>query len=175
MQPRGTAFYNVGKRGGRKLRIETPFLVGVVKGTQFNVVAQDDATTISLFEGLLEVRSADDSDVVDLHAGEIASRDRAATDISRPEDGCGRDAAACRQAPATQASRAEFASPKAPRPAARLAATSADAMHTRSGADDTSRVIRRQCGAASISAARPSWIPPTMQSWWIRAWSQALT
>lgn len=82
VQPRGTSFYNVGKRGGRKLRIETPFLVGVVKGTQFSVVAQDHATTISLFEGLLEVRSADDSDVVELHAGEIASRDRAATDIS---------------------------------------------------------------------------------------------
>ena len=82
VQPRGTAFYNVGKRGGRKLRIETPFLVGVVKGTQFSVVAQDHATNISLFEGLLEVRSADDSDVIDLHAGEIASRDRAATDIS---------------------------------------------------------------------------------------------
>ena len=82
VQPRGTAFYNVGKRGGRKLRIETPFLVGVVKGTQFSVVAQDHATTISLFEGLLEVRSADDSDVIDLHAGEIAMRDRAATDIS---------------------------------------------------------------------------------------------
>jgi FecR protein len=82
VQPRGTAFYSVGKRGGRKLRIETPFLVGVVKGTQFSVVAQDHSTNISLFEGLLEVRSADDSDVIDLHAGEIAMRDRAATDIS---------------------------------------------------------------------------------------------
>ena len=82
VQPRGTAFYNVGKRSGRKLRIETPFLVGVVKGTQFSVVAQDHATNISLFEGLLEIRSADDSDVIDLHAGEIATRDRAATDIS---------------------------------------------------------------------------------------------
>ena len=82
VQPRGTAFYNVGKRSGRKLRIETPFLVGVVKGTQFSVVAQDHATNISLFEGLLEIRSADDSDVIELHAGEIAMRDRAATDIS---------------------------------------------------------------------------------------------
>ena len=82
VQPRGNAFYSIGKRNGRKLRIETPFLVGVVKGTQFNVAAQDHATTISLFEGLLEVRSADDSDVVDLRAGEIASRDRTASDIS---------------------------------------------------------------------------------------------
>jgi hypothetical protein len=73
-QPRGNAFYDIGKREGRKLRVETPYLVGVVKGTQFNVAAQDDATTISLFEGRLEVRAADESAVVDLRAGEIAAR-----------------------------------------------------------------------------------------------------
>jgi hypothetical protein len=82
VQPRGNAFYSIGKRPGRKLRVETPYLVGVVKGTQFNVVAQEGATTISLFEGLLEIRSADDSDVIDLHAGEIAARSRSDTDIS---------------------------------------------------------------------------------------------
>jgi hypothetical protein len=80
-QPRGNVFYDIGKRAGRKLRIETPYLVGVVKGTQFNVAAQDDSTTISLFEGLLEVRAADDSAAVDLKAGEIASRKRGGTSI----------------------------------------------------------------------------------------------
>jgi hypothetical protein len=82
LQPRGNAFYDIGKREGRKLRIETPYLVGVVKGTQFNVAAQDDSTTISLFEGLLEVRTADDSTAVDLKAGEIASRKRDDNSIS---------------------------------------------------------------------------------------------
>ena len=82
VQPRGNAFYDIGKREGRKLRVETPYLVGVIKGTQFNVAAQDDATTISLFEGLLEVRATDDSDVVDLKAGEIASRQRGDKSIS---------------------------------------------------------------------------------------------
>ena len=82
VQPRGNAFYNIGKREGRKLRVETPYLVGVIKGTQFNVASQDDATTISLFEGLLEVRATDDSDVVDLKAGEIASRKRGDKSIS---------------------------------------------------------------------------------------------
>jgi len=82
VQPRGNAFYNIGKRDGRKLRVETPYLVGVVKGTQFNVAAQDEATTISLFEGLLEVHATDDSDVVDLRAGEIASRKRGDKTIS---------------------------------------------------------------------------------------------
>ena len=76
VQPRGNAFYDIGKREGRKLRVETPYLVGVVKGTQFNVAAQDDSTTISLFEGLLEIRASDDSSVVDIKAGEIASRRR---------------------------------------------------------------------------------------------------
>ncbi|MDF3022511.1 MAG: hypothetical protein K0Q92_3814 [Steroidobacteraceae bacterium] len=63
-QPRGNAFYDIGKRDGRKLRVETPYLVGVVKGTQFNVSSRDEATTISLFA------------VVELKAGEIASRRR---------------------------------------------------------------------------------------------------
>jgi hypothetical protein len=76
VQPRGNAFYNIGKRAGRKLRVETPYLVGVVKGTQFNVAAQEQSTTISLFEGLLEIRASDDSSVVDIKAGEIASRRR---------------------------------------------------------------------------------------------------
>ncbi len=76
LQPTGNVFYDIGKREGRKLRIETPYLVGVVKGTQFNVAAQDESTTISLFEGQLEVRAIDDSGAVDLRAGEIASRER---------------------------------------------------------------------------------------------------
>ena len=77
MQTRGNVLYDVGKRGARKLRVETPYLVAVVKGTQFNVAVQDDSSVISLFEGLLEVRASDGSDVVDLKAGEIAIRGRA--------------------------------------------------------------------------------------------------
>ncbi|MEO8061836.1 MAG: FecR domain-containing protein [Pseudomonadota bacterium] len=82
VQPRGNAFYSIGKRAGRRLRVETPYLVGVIKGTQFNVAAQNDATTISLFEGLLEVHASDESSVVDLNAGEIAARKRGDKSIS---------------------------------------------------------------------------------------------
>jgi hypothetical protein len=82
VQIRGNAFYNVGKRERSRLRVETPYLVAVIKGTQFNVAAQQDSTTIALFEGRLEVRAADDSDVVDLHAGEIAIRHRGDVSIS---------------------------------------------------------------------------------------------
>src|SRR6187549_1357674 len=81
VQPRGNAFYSIGKRAGRKLRVETPYLVGVVKGTQFNVAARDEGTTISLFEGLLEIRARDESSVVDINAGEVATRGRNDKDI----------------------------------------------------------------------------------------------
>src|SRR6202008_118812 len=72
IQIRGKAFYSIGKRTGTRLRVEAPYLVAVIKGTQFNVAAQEDSTTIALFEGHLEVRASDDSDVVALEAGEIA-------------------------------------------------------------------------------------------------------
>lgn len=82
VQIRGNAFYNIGKRTGTRLRVEAPYLVAVIKGTQFNVAAQEDSTTIALFEGHLEVRATDDSDVVDLDAGEIAIRRRNDVSIS---------------------------------------------------------------------------------------------
>ncbi len=75
-QSRGNVLYDVAKRPGRKLRIETPYLVAVVKGTRFNVAAQADSATVALFEGRLEVWMPDDSDVVELNAGEIATRGR---------------------------------------------------------------------------------------------------
>ncbi len=74
IQSQGNAFYDVAKRDAKKLRVETPYLVAVVKGTQFNVAVQDDSTTISLFEGRLEIHSSDDTDVVTLEPGQIATR-----------------------------------------------------------------------------------------------------
>jgi hypothetical protein len=75
-QPTGNVLYDVAKRPARKLRIETPYLVAVVKGTRFNVAAQAGSATVSLLEGRLEVWTPDDSDVVQLNAGEIAMRSR---------------------------------------------------------------------------------------------------
>jgi hypothetical protein len=77
VQHRGNVFYDVAPRELGKLRVETPLLVAVIKGTQFNVAVQEDSTTISLFEGRLEIRMPDGSDVVQLNAGEIAIRSRA--------------------------------------------------------------------------------------------------
>ena len=76
VQHRGNVFYDVAPREVGKLRVETPLLVAVIKGTQFNVAVQPDSTTISLFEGRLEIRTPDNGDVVQLDAGEIAIRSR---------------------------------------------------------------------------------------------------
>jgi hypothetical protein len=74
VQHRGNVFYDVAPRDVGKLRVETPLLVAVIKGTQFNVAVLESSTTISLFEGQLEIRTPDGSDVVQLNAGEIAIR-----------------------------------------------------------------------------------------------------
>ena len=74
VQWRGNVFYDVETREVNKLRVETPYLVAVVKGTQFNVAVLGDTTTISLFEGRLEIRMPDDSQVVEIEPGEIAIR-----------------------------------------------------------------------------------------------------
>ena len=70
VQRRGNVFYNVAHRDVGTLRVETPFLVAVIKGTQFNVAAQADSTTISLFQGRLEIRTPDGSDIIQLNAGD---------------------------------------------------------------------------------------------------------
>jgi len=74
VQHQGNVFYDVAPRDLGKLRVETPFLVAVIKGTQFNVTVQADRTTISLFEGQLEILTPDGSDIIQLDAGEIAIR-----------------------------------------------------------------------------------------------------
>ncbi len=74
VQHRGNVFYDVAHRDVGKLRVETPYLVAVIKGTQFNVAVQQDSTTISLFEGRLEIRTPDGSETIQLNAGEIAIR-----------------------------------------------------------------------------------------------------
>ena len=69
VQSGGNVYYNVAKRPAHKLRVETPLLVAVIKGTRFNVSAVDTMTTISLLEGSIEVHASDNASVVDLSAG----------------------------------------------------------------------------------------------------------
>jgi hypothetical protein len=74
IQSSGSVFYRVEPRETQKLRVETPYLVAVIKGTQFNVVVQPGGATVALFEGSLQLDAPDNSDSIDLNAGEIAIR-----------------------------------------------------------------------------------------------------
>ncbi len=77
VQRRGNVFYDVAHREVGTLRVETPFLVAVIKGTQFNVAVQEGASAISLFQGRLEINTPDGSDSIQLNAGQIATRSNA--------------------------------------------------------------------------------------------------
>jgi hypothetical protein len=90
VQPAGNAYYDVGPRGNRRMRVETPYLVAVIKGTQFNVAVSADTSTISLHEGRLEILATDAGvAAVELHAGEIAVRSSGEKSIRvlRPQRG----------------------------------------------------------------------------------------
>jgi hypothetical protein len=76
VQNQGSAFYDIAPRGSSRLRVETPWLVAVIKGTQFNVTVASETSTVALFEGRLRIEAPDVGDVVDLHAGQIAKRHR---------------------------------------------------------------------------------------------------
>jgi hypothetical protein len=76
VQNQGSAFYDIAPRGSSRLRVETPWLVAVIKGTQFNVTVTSETSTVALFEGRLRIEAPDVGDVVDLHAGQIAKRHR---------------------------------------------------------------------------------------------------
>ena len=71
----GNAYYKVGPQGARRLRVETPYLVAVIKGTQFNVAVTADSSTISLHEGRLEILATEENiPAIELNAGEVAVR-----------------------------------------------------------------------------------------------------
>jgi hypothetical protein len=76
VQKRGSAFYDIAPRGESRLRVETPYLVAVIKGTEFNVTVTPESSTVALFEGRLQVEAPDIGDVRDLFEGQIARRHR---------------------------------------------------------------------------------------------------
>lgn len=69
----GTLHVKAAKRSdGDTLSIETPFLVATVKGTQFEVVALDNGTAVSVTEGLVSVRSSRSTQAIDVAPGHTA-------------------------------------------------------------------------------------------------------
>lgn len=89
VQSRGNAFYDIAPRKDNRLRVETPYLVAVIKGTEFNVSVSAESSTVALFEGRLQIEASDVGDVVDLFEGHIARRHRddARITVIRMEDG----------------------------------------------------------------------------------------
>ncbi|MGH8193439.1 MAG: FecR domain-containing protein [Woeseiaceae bacterium] len=89
VQSKGSTFYDVAKREHDKLRVETPYLVAVIKGTQFNVTVAAEGASVALFEGLLHIDAPDIGDSVELEAGHIARRQKGDTKITvlRMDDG----------------------------------------------------------------------------------------
>ena len=68
----GTVFYDV-ERKPDTFKVETPFLVSTVKGTQFTIVSTDEASFVTLKEGQLEVVDLESGDSQILNPGEIAN------------------------------------------------------------------------------------------------------
>jgi hypothetical protein len=69
----GTVHVKVGKRApGRTFSVETRFLVATVKGTEFDVTADDDAAAVSVSEGTVAVQSAGGNRAVDVTPGRTA-------------------------------------------------------------------------------------------------------
>lgn len=70
LQSAGSALYNIQGRHGRPMSVETPYLVSVVKGTVFTVSVEENATSVTLMEGSLDVAAPDVSQHVLLKANQ---------------------------------------------------------------------------------------------------------
>lgn len=81
----GTVHVKVGKRApGRTFSVETRFLVATVKGTEFDVTADDDAAAVSVSEGTVAVQSEGGNRSVDVTPGRTAVAS-AADDDATPD------------------------------------------------------------------------------------------
>lgn len=94
----GTVHVKVGKRApGRTFSVETRFLVATVKGTEFDVTADDDAAAVSVSEGTVAVQSDGGNRSVDVTAGRTAvasaADDDATPDVSATPEGGAPEAA----------------------------------------------------------------------------------
>lgn len=71
-QSLGSILYQVGHRLNGGFEVDTPFLVSVVKGTTFNILVTEDATTVALIEGQLLVHTPDSKLHLMLEPGQAA-------------------------------------------------------------------------------------------------------
>ncbi len=69
----GTAFFHVGKRAGPQFEVDTPYIVAIVKGTQFTTTVTEAGASINVSEGTVGVSAARGGPSIDITAGESAS------------------------------------------------------------------------------------------------------
>ncbi len=73
LQSLGTIFFKIVKRSNSDFKVETPYLIAVVKGTGFGVSVSDTGTTVSVTDGTVAVTATDSGESVDVSAGQTAS------------------------------------------------------------------------------------------------------
>jgi len=73
MQWMGSVFFHVGKRQGPQFEVDTPYIVAIVKGTQFTTTVTNDGASINVTEGVVAVSSASGGPSIDVSAGQSAS------------------------------------------------------------------------------------------------------
>jgi hypothetical protein len=74
---RGQARLSVRKRNAAHFSVETPYLVAVVKGTQFNVTVRRNSAEVSVQEGRVAVKALKSGRYADVSAGQKATVDAA--------------------------------------------------------------------------------------------------
>src|SRR5215468_15504 len=69
----GSVFFHVGKRPGPQFEVDTPYIVAIVKGTQFTTTVSDAGAGIKVSEGIVGVSAVSGGGSIDVSAGESAS------------------------------------------------------------------------------------------------------
>lgn len=72
-QKAGTMMFKVRKKARKHFEVRTPYLVAVVKGTQFTVTVHDKGGAVHVTEGLVEVADFASQNKVMVHPGKTAS------------------------------------------------------------------------------------------------------
>ena len=80
-QSRGSATYTIEKRPAGTFSVRTPYVVAVVKGTQFSVDIGEEETNVSVDEGRVSVSDQRSRDSVDVTPGQTARASRSAAGI----------------------------------------------------------------------------------------------
>ncbi len=72
-QTRGTITLSIDKQKSQHFKVETPYLVAAVKGTDFTVSIDDEWAKVRVHEGVVEVKNRVEDEAFDVKAGEAVT------------------------------------------------------------------------------------------------------